>query len=250
MKISKDIYLVGGGDIRLSSKIDSHVYLVDGGTKRCLIDTGGGTDQELILENIRSDGFNLDDIDFILITHAHADHAGGAYNLKKQTNAELFAPVGEADFIEHGGVDFETSLRIAQKNGIYPEDYIFKHVKIDRVVTHNQIIKVGKYTIRAIQVSGHSEATTAYLIEDEPRSLFSSDIVFIEGTVGFGNWPGCDLQKYRNNIGRLSNLNVTSLFPGHFMWTLKDGQQHLDRAIKNFEGVWLPPAWMNTHPHK
>jgi glyoxylase-like metal-dependent hydrolase (beta-lactamase superfamily II) len=249
LKIAKDIYLVGGGDIRLSNKADCHVYLVDGGSEKCLIDAGVGIEPEQIISNIKADGFNpKKDIDYILITHAHSDHAGGAREVKEMTGGEVIAPKVEAEFIERGGDDLEYGLRVTKKSGVYPKDYKYKHTKVDRKINHNSKFKVGKYTLRAVQVPGHSHGIVGYLVEEKPRSFFSSDIVFIEGNVGLGNWPGCNLDNYRNYIGRLANLEVVSLFPGHFMWTLKDGQSHLDRAIENFAGAWVPPAWTHNHP--
>ncbi len=249
VRIAKDIYLVGGGDVRISNKMDCHVYLLDGGKEKCLIDAGVGLDSEQIINNIIEDGYSpKNDIDFILITHAHSDHAGGAKNIRDATGAEIFAPRGEAVFIESGGEDLEYGLRVAKRSGIYPKDYKYKHAKVDRILDHNTKLKVGRYTLRTIQVPGHSHGITGFLVEEKPRSFFSSDIVFIGGNVGFGNWPGCNLDNYRNNIGRLANLDVVSLFPGHFMWTLKDGQSHLDTAIENFKGAWIPPAWTHNHP--
>jgi len=251
LRIAKDIYLVGGGDIRLSNRMDCHIYLVDGGKEKCLVDAGVGIDSKEIIRNIMQDGYNpRKDIDYILMTHAHADHAGGTGTMHRATGAEVVAPRGEAKLIENGGRDLDAGLRTAKESGIYPKGYAYRHCKIDRVISHQGKIRVGKYTLRAIQVPGHSHGIVGYLIEEEPRSFFSSDIVFIEGTVGFGNWPGCSLDNYRNYIGRLAGLNVVSLFPGHFMWTLKQGQSHLDTAIKNFKGAWLPPAWMHSHPFR
>jgi glyoxylase-like metal-dependent hydrolase (beta-lactamase superfamily II) len=251
LRIAKDIYLVGGGDIGLSSKMDCHVYLIDGGREKCLIDAGVGLETQRILENMTEDGFDPHrDVRSILITHAHADHAGGTKSLREATGAEVLAPEVEAEFIEKGGGDLEAGLRVTKNSGVYPKDYVYQHSKVDRVVRHGDKIEVGKYTLKAIRVEGHSHGTTAYMIEEAPRSLFSSDIVFIGGTIGLGNWPGCDLGKYRENIVKLAGLSIVSLFPGHFMWTLRDGQSHLDKAVKNFEEAWVPPAWTHMHPHR
>lgn len=248
MRIAKDIYLVGGGDIRLSNRMDCHVFLLDGGNEKALIDAGVGLDSQEIIRNIKGDGFNpKEDIDYILITHAHPDHAGGAHYMRARTGAELIAPRGEAELLEIGGEDVE-GMKAAKKTEIYPKNYVFKHSKVDRIVTHKTKIGVGGYTLRTIQVPGHSQGIAGFLVEGEPISFFSSDIVFINGNVGFGNWPGCNLDAYRNNIVRLTDLGVEQLFPGHFMWTLKDGQTHLDAAIQNFKGAWLPPAWTHNHP--
>lgn len=250
MKIARDIYLVGGGDIRLSNRADCHVYLVDGRKQRCLIDAGVGLDHHLILENIRDDGFNpKTDIDYILITHAHSDHAGGAKLMKQATGAKVVAPSGEAVFIEEGGEDLDFGLKVTKKSGVYPANYVYGHTGVERTVRHNARVRVGKYVFRVVQVPGHSHGTAGFLIEQRPRSFFSSDIVFLNGAVGLGNWPGCSLDNYRNNIGRLRNLGVVALFPGHFMWTLKEGQAHLDKAIENFSQAWVPPAWTHLHSH-
>ena len=231
--------------------MDCHVYILDGGKEKALIDAGVGLDSEEIIRNIVGDGFDpKKDFDRLLVTHAHADHGGGAEALRSATGAELLAPRGEAEFLENGGGDLEIGLNAAKESGIYPKDYVYKHAKVDHVLDHNSKLKVGDYTLRAVQVPGHSHGITGFLVEDEPKSFFSSDIVFINGNVGFGNWPGCNLDNYRNNIERLGNLGVEQLFPGHFMWTLREGQTHLDTAIRNFKGAWLPPAWTHNHPFR
>jgi glyoxylase-like metal-dependent hydrolase (beta-lactamase superfamily II) len=249
MKIAKDIYLVGAGDFGLSNKADCHVYLIDGGSVKFLIDAGVGLDSYEIIKNIREDGFDPKSIEYVLVSHAHADHAGGSKALIEYTGAQLFAPEGEAELIEKGGEDLEAGLSVAKASGIYPQDYKYEHVKVNQVLKHGETLKLGKYTVVVIQIPGHSHGTAAFLIEEEPRTLFSSDIVFANGTIGLGNWPGCDLNVYRKNITKLSNLKVERLFPGHFVWVLRDGQKHLDQAIENFKQAWVPPAWTHLHHH-
>jgi len=234
--------------------MDCHVYLVDGGSSKCLIDAGVGIDSEKIIKNIHSDGFDpKNDIDSILITHAHADHAGGAKHLKEFTGAELIAPKDEAGFIETGGYDLEEGLRLTKKDGIYPKDYEFQHTKVDKTVEHDFSFSIGSKTVQVIVVPGHSQGPAGYLFggaNQSSNSFFCGDIVFHGGTIGLGNWPGCSLDNYRKYIPRLSNLNIRSLFPGHFLWTLEDGQSYLDAAIQNLNSSYIPPIWTHNHPIK
>jgi|YelNatPaOPRAMG01_1025707.scaffolds.fasta_scaffold14173_3 glyoxylase-like metal-dependent hydrolase (beta-lactamase superfamily II) len=249
MKIVEDVFLVGSGQIRLSNAMDCHVYLINGGSELALIDAGVGLDTNLILENVRQEGFSQKDIHLLLLTHTHADHAGGCKKIREATGCEVVTSEIEGTLLENGG-DEELGLDAAKRSNIYPKDYIFPHCKVDWTIKDNEAIKVGKYSIRAILVPGHSRGSVCYLLDkDGYKILFSSDTVFFGGTIGLGNWPGSSLEDYRKNIGKLGNLSVDALLPGHFLWTLKDGQAHVNKAIENLKLAWVPPAWQHQHPH-
>src|SRR5207245_6239062 len=114
--------------------MDCHVYILDGGKEKALIDAGVGLDSHEIIRNIKEDGFDPKrDIDYLLITHAHADHGGGASALRSATGAELIAPRGEAEFLEGGGMDLEAGLQAASESGIYPKNYIYTHANVNSV---------------------------------------------------------------------------------------------------------------------
>ena len=247
MKIVSDIYMVGSGQIRLSNRMDSHVYLIDGKDELALIDAGVGVDSERILENVRKEGFDLKRLRSVLVTHSHPDHAGGCRDIQARTGCSIIAPEHEDKMLE-GVIDIEESINICKKTGIYPPDYIFPRCKVDRVVRHGQKIPVGRCEVTAITVPGHSKGSTCYLLKQEDcRILFSSDVVFFGGTIGLGNWPGSSLDDYRQNIGRLADLRIDALLPGHFLWILQEGQEHLDKAIQNLKLAWVPPSWSHQH---
>lgn len=248
MKIKKDIYMVGSGQIRLSNRMDCHVYLIDGGERLALIDAGVGQESELIFGNMRKHGYEPRDLDYILLTHCHADHAGGCSWIKEQTSCQVLVPKHEDDLLERGS-ERDLGLDIAKKSNIYPEDYKFSHCEVDHVLEDGEKIHVGKYELTVIQVPGHSRGSSCFLLEQkDSRVLFSSDIIFFGGNIGVLNCPGSSLKDYRKYIGRLAGLSVDALLPGHFLWTLRDGQEHIDRAVENLRSLWVPPAWRHSHP--
>ena len=249
MQIAKGVYLVGSGDIGLSNG-DCHVYLLDGGDELALIDAGVGARPETILENIRADGHDPGRIAWLLLTHAHADHAGGCLALKAVTSAQIVATAEEGRLLAEG-TDEELGLDAARRSGIYPDDYVYAHVDPDQTVSHGDVLYVGESAVRVIVVGGHSWACACYLVEaGETRVLFSSDVVFHGGTIGLGNWSGSSLEAYRRDIGRLTGLGVEALFPGHYLWTVRGGQAYLDTAVSNLREAWVPPAWLHMHPHR
>ena len=83
MRITPDVALVGGGSFTgfgLSADFDANVYLLDGGGELALVDCGMGTElgRERVLERIRMVGCDPADVQRLLLTHYHTDHAGGA----------------------------------------------------------------------------------------------------------------------------------------------------------------------------
>ena len=247
MRITKEIYMVADGGRGLSHELDCCVYLVDCAGKIVMIDSGVGLDNETIVNNIVQEGINPEKIEFLFLTHCHGDHVGGAKLFQKEYSIEVIAPDIDAQLIESGS-DEELGLNIS-RGTIYPPDYQYNHCKIDRILNDGESIKIGDKVFTLIQVPGHSQGSSCILVEGDKKILFSGDVVFHGGTIGLGNWPGSSLEQYRKNINKLGGLGVEQLFPGHFLFTLRDGQRHLDTAINNLKSPWVPPAWLHNHPH-
>lgn len=243
MKVIEDVYLVAGGIMGLSHPSDSYVYLIDGKSETALIDAGVGIDSEQIFYNIENEGYQLSDIKKVILTHVHADHAGGCRSFKKKANSLLFVPQAEVGLFE--GANNQPGLNVAKESGIYPPDYVFPHCKVDYPVKHNETIKVGNLSLWAVNVPGHSPGSTCFLMEKEKRRiLFAGDVVFYDGEIGLLNSSGSNLADYRKYITRLANLSVDVLLPGHKMFTLREGQNHIDKAIKALRGLSVPKSFI------
>ena len=94
--------------IETGSPYDCHVYLADGGTEAALIDCGTGLATAELLAAVAETGC-LDRLDRVLLTHYHADHAGGAAGLRAArgvrvlASAETAAVLGTGDAVFQGG---------------------------------------------------------------------------------------------------------------------------------------------------
>jgi len=233
--------MVGSGNISLSNRHDCHAYLIDGGNHElALVDAGVGLESNRILSNIRAHNFDPENIVYILTTHSHSDHAGGCRNLKAETSCGIVASASEARLMEEG-TDEELGLIIAKKSGCYPLDYTYPHCKVDKIVRDQENLGVGNYQVRAICVPGHSVGSTCYLLEqDNHRALFSGDTVLFNGVIGLLNCYGSSLREYRQNIEKLSNLDIDALMPGHGLFTVRGGQAHIDKAVEALQGLFVP----------
>lgn len=242
MKLTDCIYMVGSGEFGISDPYDCHVYLIDGGEDAVLIDSGVGYDSDRIIENIKQTGC-LEKLSRIYLTHLHADHCGGSADFQK-LGVEVFAPQAEWLYLNEQPEENLEAYRIAQNSGCYPMDKEFLFPKPDHTVEENQIIEVGRFQLKAIQLRGHSPGLMAYYMDfGTKRVLFSSDYVFVNGLVGLLNCPGCDLSMYREDIKKLAGLDVDVLLPGHRMVAMERGQSHIDKAISNMSKAFMPPSF-------
>ena len=250
MRITQSVYMVGSGAFGFSHALDCHVYLIVAGDEVALIDAGAGSEPERIMANVRADGVDEGRIAHLLLTHGHADHAGGARTIVERTRAMVYCSAHAGRMLSEGS-DAELGLDRAKLSGIYPREYAYAHTPCDVVLQHGDEVRLGGMRLQVLHIKGHTPGSLCYLLEDEGRRmLFSGDSVFHGGTIGLGNWEGSSLQDYRQSIGRLSGLAVDALFPGHFLWTLEGGQDHLNAAVTALGEAWVPPAWQHMHTHR
>jgi hypothetical protein len=62
------------------------------------------------------------------------------------------------------------------------------------------------------------------------------------------NVAGCSLDDYRRDISKLSGLEIDSLLPGHGIFVVRNGQEHLDRAVEYLAGLAVPPNFAALCP--
>lgn len=240
MRITDHIYIVASLQLGISGRWDSHVYLVKGSDGLVLIDAGGGTDGETILENIRKEGFEPRDIKALLLTHNHFDHSCGAAELREKTGCKVYLSWRTKDLLERG-TETEVGLDLAKSQGVYPPAFEYRNCVVDQAVTDGDQIETAGLKFEAISVEGHSPDSICYLVEiDGKRNLFCGDVLFYGGIIGLINAPGSTMDGYRQDLKKLCGLNVEGLFPGHMLFTVAGGQRHIDAAIEQCGSGKIP----------
>lgn len=242
MKLTDDVYLVGGGDygFNLTHRLDCHVYVVDGGDELALIDAGFGPGTDAILDLIRRDGLDPARISTIAITHYHADHAGGAAAMKRATGARLLAGVEAAPTIRIADAD-QIGLNWAKTFGFYPADFELEPAEVDEEFADGARIRVGALELEAVATPGHCLGHYCIRVVGRDRTyLFSSDCVFWGGAIILQNVPDSNLQQYAASCNRLAGLEFDALLPGHHLISLENGRRHAQKAAEEFNRIGLP----------
>lgn len=242
MKLTEEVYIVGSGKngLGISNEYDCHVYLINGGGEYALIDAGVGMDTQQILDNVVAEGLSIYNIRKILLTHAHADHSGGCYELKSFLDLSVMMASEEADFLREADEE-ELGLAFARQAGWYPCDYHLQPCQVDAELEDGQKLIIGDLQVTAIKTPGHSRGSMCYLLKGKARTyLFTGDTVFLRGLISLLNAPGSSLQDYNQGIRKLAGLSVDALLPGHLGFCLGSGQAHVDKAIEAFRDLPVP----------
>lgn len=248
IKLAPGIHLVASGPLGISHRLDCHAYLVELSSGPVLIDAGVDPEAAAIRSNLEGLGFSVADLAGILLTHAHADHAGGVRALA-EAGVPVFGDAAEVDLLARG-TDFALGLEAAKENGTYPRDYIYPHYDGATALSKGWSLRDGERTLTAIATPGHSPGSTSYLLEAPGyRALFSGDAVFLGGFISLLNVEGSDPAAYRRGLPALGRLSVDGLFPGHYLFAVRRGQEHVDLALERMRRSVFPNVALSWLPY-
>ncbi len=142
-------------------------------------------------------------VDWILETHAHADHLSAAHYLKKHVGGCI--AIGE-------------NIRAVQSTfkAIFNLEPSFRPdgSQFDHLFKEGETFKIGNVEATALLVPGHTPADMAYRVED---SVFVGDTLFMPdvGTAR-ADFPGGDVHALYRSIRKLLTLpQETKLFVCH-----------------------------------
>ena len=228
-RIAGNLYYVGANEIA------AYLFVTPEG--HILLDGGFEQTAPLIKQSVEALGFSLDDVEILLNSHAHSDHAGGLAALREWSGAELVASIGDAPLLEAGG----------------EEPFPFPPVLPDRLIKDRDTVELGGTVLTGQVTAGHTPGcttwTTALEVDGEPRAavficsvnalsemdLLSPDSAYPEGRI----------QAFERSLERLADMPCELFLGSHgSFFLLEKKRRELETAEKN---PFVDPALCRRH---
>ncbi len=192
-RIVGNIYYVGASEITS--------FLITSPSGDILLDGGFVETAPMIRDNIRKLGFKIEDVKYLLNSHAHFDHAAGLAQLKQWTGAQFVASREDGALMARGGHgDFAWGDKLT-----------FPPLTPDRIVAQGDTVSIGDTVMTAHLTPGHTKGCTTWTTESEENG-HRYHVVFVCSTsvpgyklVNNTNYPNI-ADDYRRTFEYLRSL--------------------------------------------
>ena len=162
-----------------------------------------------IAANIKSLGFDIGDVKFLLNSHAHIDHAGGLPGLQRLSGARMVASAADKPFLETGETDHGPTKGMK-----------FPPVRVDRVIRDGETLKLGGTALTAMITPGHSPGCTSWRMavpgpDAKPLSVFFHCSASLGGqTLAPEAYPGM-VSAFRQTFARVGQVKADIFLANH-----------------------------------
>ncbi|ELY89140.1 beta-lactamase [Natrialba hulunbeirensis JCM 10989] len=212
-----------------------------------LVDTGIATPdiRADFADGLAERGYDFSDVDDIVLTHFHVDHAGLAGEIQAESGATVYVHEADAPMVEQESdalTDLDERRRAYLDEWGVPEDsqaellsFLDASSEIEgepadvTTIEDGDVLEVGGRTLEVVHTPGHAAGLCCYEIRDGPETAHADAVDDgAEAFVGDAILPvytpnvgGADvrverpLQQYLTALRRLADRDYDRVWPGH-----------------------------------
>lgn len=150
----------------------------------------------------------------VFLTHAHADHFGGANFVQRRAQVRTYAPALEAAIMEHPIIEplylFGGAAPIGELRSRFT---LAEPCRVDCVIAEPGPLEVGPFTVDVVALPGHAPNQMGLAVEGV---LFCADALFPNETLEKHKLTFCvDMDETLATLAQLPGLSYEYFAPGH-----------------------------------
>jgi glyoxylase-like metal-dependent hydrolase (beta-lactamase superfamily II) len=222
---------VAEGVYRLGHPLVNWYAVVDGG-RVTLIDSGLSGDAERIVDDLAALGISPQQVEAVVLTHGHADHSGGAEQVRSTAGAHVHVHAADAKLVagrpplrtiaraplmlRHTSREFLATMRFFVGHGLLRPTA----VKVVDEFDDGAVLPVPGAP-RVVHVPGHTAGSCALLLEAR-GVLFTGDALVTLDCYGGARGPRLlaresndDTAQALASLDTLADLRARVVLPGH-----------------------------------
>ena len=203
------------GNLYFAGTYPASTHIIDTGDGLIMLDTGYQHSLYIVIDNIYRLGFNPHDIKYIMLTHGHIDHFGGARALKELTGAKIVIGKEDREYA-NGTLDLSYAKELGME---FNETF-----EPDILLSDGETISLGNTIIKAVATPGHTPGAMSYFFDvTDGHKTYRAGL---HGGMGINTLSKEFLDKYnlpyslrddfRNSMLRLNEEKV-DIFLGNHM---------------------------------
>jgi len=210
-------------------------YVLKGEKAAAIVESGPKCSVQNLLDGLREIGVKDEDVEYVLVSHVHIDHAGGAGTLMHSLpNAKLVVhPKGAPHMMKPEKLWEQSKLVLGKFAQLYGE---IEPVPEDRILTAYEGMKFdlgGSVQLEVLETRGHASHHLCFF-EDGSRGVFVGDaagvyIPRLDVTVP-ATPPPFYLEPTLASLGKIAGLRPRRLYYTHFGCV-----ERADERLKKYE---------------
>lgn len=210
-----------------------------------LIETGPHSVLPYLETGLAGLGYRLSDIQHVLLSHIHFDHAGAAWALA-QAGAQVHVhPFGYRHLLDPTKL-YQSAKRIYgdQMEALWGDMQPIAEAQLHEVADEAKLV-IGEHTFKAWHTPGHAVHHIAWQLGEV---IFTGDVAGVK--IGEGPVvppcppPDINLEDWKASLNRLRALQPKALYLTHF-GLVDDYAAHFDQLEGMLDdwAAWIKPHW-------
>lgn len=220
-------------------------FLIETSKGPVLIETGPHSTIHFLEKAINKIGYELEDIQHVLLTHIHLDHAGAAW---------VFARLGATIYVHpFGAKHLSEPVKLMESARMIYKDHMdrlwgqMESINPTQIheTKHLEELKIGNIKITALHTPGHARHHIAWQIED---TIFTGDVAGVKiqngPVVPPCPPPDINLEDWANSIQLILSRKPSKLVLTHYGEIVNPSDHLADlSAILVDWAEWIRARW-------